>query len=56
MTAAQGDYEAAISDYGQALKIDPRHFKAVYNRGFSFDKVRVNADMRICVLSSDLWV
>ena len=37
----RGDYEAAITDYGQALKIDPRHFKAVYNRGFSFDKVRV---------------
>jgi tetratricopeptide (TPR) repeat protein len=35
----QGDYESAISDYGKALKIDPRHFKAVYNRGFSYDKV-----------------
>ena len=36
---SQGDYESAIADYGKALKIDPRHFKAVYNRGFSYDKV-----------------
>ncbi len=37
---AQGDYDAAIDDYSRALRIDPKHFKAVYNRGFSYDKVR----------------
>lgn len=35
----QGKYEEAIADYSQALSIDPHHFKAVYNRAFSYDKV-----------------
>lgn len=36
----QGDFESAVKDYTKALEIDPKHFKAVYNRGFSYDKVR----------------
>lgn len=35
----QGDFEKAINDYSVAIRIDPNHFKAVYNRAFSYDKV-----------------
>lgn len=35
----QGDYDRAIDLYTQALKILPVHFKALFNRGFAFDKI-----------------
>ena len=35
----QGKFEAAIEEYTQAINLDPRHFKALFNRGFSHDKV-----------------
>jgi tetratricopeptide (TPR) repeat protein len=33
-----GKYELAITDYNQALKIDPNHFRAYNNRGNSYFK------------------
>lgn len=32
-----------LSDYTRALELDPGHFKAVYNRAFSYDKVCILA-------------
>jgi tetratricopeptide (TPR) repeat protein len=34
-----GNFKAAIEDYSKAVELDPRHFKALFNRGFSYDKV-----------------
>ena len=34
-----GDFQAAISLYSKALEIYPHHFKALFNRGFAFDKL-----------------
>lgn len=35
----QGDFAAAIEEYSQAIALEPQHFKALFNRGFSWDKV-----------------
>jgi len=35
----QSDYKTAISLYTKALEIYPYHFKALFNRGFAFDKL-----------------
>ena len=35
----QGDFAAAIEEYSQAIALEPHHFKALFNRGFSWDKV-----------------
>jgi Flp pilus assembly protein TadD len=35
-----GEFRGAIEEYSAALRLDPRHFKALFNRGFSHDKVR----------------
>jgi tetratricopeptide (TPR) repeat protein len=35
----KGDYETAIKHYSEALKIMPNHFKALFNRGFAYDKI-----------------
>ena len=35
----QGDFAAAIEEYSQAIVLEPQHFKALFNRGFSWDKV-----------------
>lgn len=35
-----GNFKAAIEDYSKAIELDARHFKALFNRGFSYDKVR----------------
>lgn len=35
----QGDFKGAIGEYSRALSLSPTHFKALFNRGFSFDKV-----------------
>ena len=35
----QGNYDVAIAQYTEALKIMPYHFKALFNRGFAFDKI-----------------
>ena len=35
----QGDFAAAIEEYSQAIALHPHHFKALFNRGFSWDKV-----------------
>ena len=34
-----GRLEDAVADYTTALGLDPRHFKALYNRAFCYDKV-----------------
>ena len=34
-----GDFAAAAAEYGAALGFAPRHFKALFNRGFCLDKV-----------------
>ena len=36
----RGDFQGAIAEYSRALALDPRHFKALFNRGFSHDKAR----------------
>ena len=36
----RGDYEAAIQAYTRAIELDPKHFKAYFNRGFAQDKLR----------------
>ena len=38
----QGNFAAAIEEYSQAIAVEPHHFKALFNRGFSWDKVRSN--------------
>jgi tetratricopeptide (TPR) repeat protein len=35
----RGDYQAAIKHYSDALHIMPNHFKALFNRGFAYDKI-----------------
>ena len=35
----RGDYQGAILRYSQALEAQPGHFSALFNRGFSYDKV-----------------
>ncbi len=44
----RGDYEAAIQAYTRAIELDPRHFKAYFNRGFAYDKVRCGAVRGVC--------
>lgn len=34
-----GQFSEAVVEYTAALALDPHHFKAVFNRGFSHDKV-----------------
>lgn len=40
----RADYQGAILRYSQALEAQPGHFSALFNRGFSYDKV----DERTC--------
>lgn len=35
----QGDFVGAVAEYSRALELDPTHFKAMFNRAFSYDKV-----------------
>ena len=35
----KGDYKQAIEFYSQALEVMPNHFKALFNRGFAYDKI-----------------
>ena len=35
----QGNYEIAVRRYTEALTIMPNHFKALFNRGFAYDKL-----------------
>jgi hypothetical protein len=35
----QGDFAGAVVEYSRALEHDPCHFKALFNRAFSYDKV-----------------
>jgi Flp pilus assembly protein TadD len=35
----QGNFSAAVEEYSKALVLEQRHFKALFNRGFSYDKV-----------------
>jgi len=34
-----GDFRGAIGAYTHAIQLDPRHFKAYFNRGFAHDKL-----------------
>lgn len=43
----RGDFAAAVAGYGAALGIEPRHFKALFNRGFCLDKVTPIALRRV---------
>ena len=36
----QGHFEAAISDYTQALRIDPSHTRTLYNRASCYEKLQ----------------
>lgn len=36
----QGNFAGAVEEYSRALGLTPSHFKALFNRGFSYDKVR----------------
>lgn len=38
----QGNFAGAVEEYSRALSLTPNHFKALFNRGFSYDKVRQN--------------
>lgn len=38
----QGRFDVAVEEYSKALALEPRHFKALFNRGFSYDKVCVH--------------
>lgn len=38
-----GNYAAAVEEYSRALALEPAHFKSLFNRGFSYDKVRCRA-------------
>jgi tetratricopeptide (TPR) repeat protein len=35
----QGNFAGAVEEYSRALSLTPSHFKALFNRGFSYDKV-----------------
>jgi Flp pilus assembly protein TadD len=39
----QGNFKGAVEEYTRALALSPTHFKALFNRGFSYDKVRLAA-------------
>ena len=52
----QGNFAAAIEEYSQAIALEPHHFKALFNRGFSWDKVltctlSIKLGSRICTFS-----
>lgn len=34
----------AVEFYTMALQFNPNHFKAIFNRGFAFDKLRMYND------------
>lgn len=36
----QGRFEEALQDYSAAIKLNPRHCRAFYNRAFSNDRLR----------------
>jgi tetratricopeptide (TPR) repeat protein len=35
----QGRFDVAVEEYSRTLALEPGHFKALFNRGFSYDKV-----------------
>ena len=35
----QNNFRAAVEEYTRALQANPRHFKALFNRAFSYDKL-----------------
>ncbi len=39
MLRKRGDFHGAILHYSKGLEIQPDHFSALFNRGFSYDKV-----------------
>ena len=41
----KGNFAAAIEEYSQAIALEPQHFKALFNRGFSWDKVSACAKL-----------
>ena len=35
----EGDFKGAVDQYSRAIAAHPLHFKALFNRGFAFDKL-----------------
>ena len=33
------DFQKAIEFYNKAIELNANHFKAIFNRGFAFDKI-----------------
>ena len=44
----QGDFAGAVREYSRALALDPGHFKCLFNRAFSLDKVVAACGMLCC--------
>lgn len=52
MLRKRGDFQGAIAHYSRALEKQPDHFSALFNRGFSYDKV---SSARRSILSSSMY-
>lgn len=52
----RGDFVSAIAAYTKAIHADPRHFKALFNRGFAYDKVSGPLLLRLLLLFYDDWL
>lgn len=46
----QGNFAGAVEEYSRALSLTPSHFKALFNRGFSYDKVRLAWPVLACAV------
>lgn len=44
----QGNFLGAVEAYSEAIKLQPAHFKALFNRAFSYDKVACLAALGSC--------
>ena len=49
MLRKRGDFHGAILRYSQALAQQPGHFSALFNRGFSYDKVAMHPSCQLAV-------
>jgi tetratricopeptide (TPR) repeat protein len=51
----EGDFEGAIIEYTKALEADGRHFKALFNRGFAYDKLGASFGDQEWYLAFEGW-